>query len=74
MGFPFWTSRNDITCVTSIFRKEFLEDNTFSDARLLTGVTSYYGEVITNISFVLVLRILEIQAFPSGRHVIIPYV
>ena len=60
-------------CVTSIFRKEFLKDNTFADVHLLTGVTSYDGEVMTNMFFVQVLIILEIQAFPSGRHVVIPH-
>ena len=59
------------TCVTFIFRKEFLKDYTFADAHLLTRVTSYYGEVITNMFLVLGLRILEIWAFPSGRHVMI---
>ena len=59
-------------CVTSIFRKEFLKDDTFADSHLLTGVASYDGELITDMFFVLVLRILEIQAFPSGRHVMIP--
>ena len=44
-------------------------DYTFADAHLLTRVISYYGEVITNMFFVIVLRILEIWAFPSGRHV-----
>ena len=62
-GFPFWTSRSDTTCVTSIFRKEFLEDNTFSDAHLLIGVTSYDDELITYIFLVLVLKILKIRAF-----------
>ena len=51
--------------------QEFLKDYTFADAHLLTRVTSYYGEVITNMVFALVLRILEIWAFPSGRHVMI---
>ena len=39
----------------------------------VSGVTSYDGEVMTNMFFVLVLGILEIRAFPSGRHVMIPY-
>ena len=42
-----------------IFRKEFLKDYTFADAHLLARVTSYYGEVITNMVFALVLRFLE---------------
>ena len=59
------------TYVTLIFRREFLKDYTFADAHLLARVTSYYGEVITNMFFVLVLIFLEIWAFPSGRHVMI---
>ena len=49
----FWKK----TYVTSIFRREFLKGYTFADAHLLTRATSYYGEVITNLFFVLVLRI-----------------
>ena len=59
----FWKK----TYVTSIFRREFLKGYTFADAHLLTRVTSYDIEVITNMFFVLVLRILKIRAFPSGR-------
>ena len=58
-------------CVTSIFRKEFLKDYTFADSHLLTGVTSYDGELITDMFFVLVLRILKIWASPCGRHVMV---
>ena len=56
----FWKK----TYVTSIFRREFLKGYTFADAHLLTRVTSYDSEVITNMFFVLVLRILKIRAFP----------
>ena len=65
----FWKK----TYVTSIFRREFLKGYTFADAHLLTRVTSYDSEVITNMFFVLVLSILEIWAFPSGRHVMISH-
>ena len=49
----FWKK----TYVTSIFRREFLKGYTFADAHLLTRVTSYDSEVITNMFFVLVFII-----------------
>ena len=58
-----------MTYVTSLSRKDYSVNVTFSDAHIWSGFPLYGGEVITNMFFVMVFKNPEIRAFPFERHV-----